>query len=333
MLIATPNLTVDRTVRLPELRPGSVLRPYRAVVTAGGKGVNVGRVAAALGRRATVLGFLPDVDAPVLTRLFAAEPMELAGVPVPGEARVATIYLEDSGRVTVLNEPGPEILAEAWRRYEQRVAAELASGRYETLVCSGSLPPGVPDDAYGRLVAIGHEARVRVVVDASRGALVGALGAGPDIVTPNLAEADGALSGHADEPVDETGPQTPRHACAAVRALCGRGARSAAVTAGAAGTAFGDARDVYWVPTLPVRVVNPVGAGDSFVGGLVHALESGRTAIDAVTFAVATATASVERELAGGVDPDRAGQIAAQLAGAARRETDLSAEAVTRTAP
>ena len=29
MLIATPNITVDRTVRLPELRPGSVLRPSR----------------------------------------------------------------------------------------------------------------------------------------------------------------------------------------------------------------------------------------------------------------------------------------------------------------
>jgi 1-phosphofructokinase family hexose kinase len=328
VLIATPNLTVDRTIRLPELRPGSVLRPSRAVVTAGGKGVNVGRVAAAFGGRATLVGFVADVDAPVLARLFAVEPLDLAGVPVPGEARVATIYLEDSGRVTVLNEPGPQISADDWRHYEQRIAAELASGAHETLVCSGSLPPGVPDDGYGRLVSIGHGAGVRVVVDAARGALAGALPAGPDFVTPNLAEADGE-----HEAVDETGPQTARHACAAVRALCRRGARSAAVTAGAAGTAFGDARDVWWVPTVPVRVVNPIGAGDSFVGGLVHALEAGRTPIDAVTFAVATATASVEQELAGGVDPDRARQIAAQLDGGARREGDLLTETVTRTWP
>jgi 1-phosphofructokinase family hexose kinase len=333
LLIATPNLTVDRTVRLPELRPGSVLRPSRAVVTAGGKGVNVGRVAAAFGGRATLVGFVADVDAPVLARLFAVEPLDLGGVPVPGEARVATIYLEDSGRVTVLNEPGPEISADDWRHFEQRIAAELASGAHETLVCSGSLPPGVPDDGYGRLVAIGHRAGVRVVVDAARGALAEALAAEPDFVTPNLAEADGVRHGHAHEPVDETGPQTARHACAAVRALRERGARSAAVTAGAAGTAFGDARDVYWVPTLPVRVVNPIGAGDSFVGGLVRALEAGRSPIDAVTFAVATATASVEQELAGGVDPDRAGQIAAQLAGTARRESDLLTETATRMVP
>lgn len=321
MLIATPNITVDRTVRLPELRPGSVLRPYRAVVTAGGKGVNVGRVAAAFGRRARLVSFQPQADADVLARLFAVEPVQFVGVPVPGDARVATIYLEDSGRVTVLNEPGPQIPAEAWLRYEQTIADELSTGEHETLVCSGSLPPGVPDDGYGRLSAIGRRAGVRVVVDAARAALAGTLGAGPDIVTPNLAEAEGVLWGHSDEAVNDSDPKIAARACAAVTELCRRGARSAAVTAGAAGAAFGDEESVFWVPTLRAQVVNPIGAGDSFVGGLVEALEEGRNGVDAVVFAVATATASVEKELAGGVDPKRARQLEAQLTGTARRVT------------
>jgi 1-phosphofructokinase family hexose kinase len=319
LLIATPNITVDRTVRLPELRPGTVLRPYRAVVTAGGKGVNVGRVAASFGRRPRLVSFRPQADADVLARLFAVEPVQFVGVPVPGDARVATIYIEDSGRVTVLNEPGPFIPPDAWLRYEQTVADELSTGTHRTLVCSGSLPPGVPDDAYGRLSAIAHRARVRVVVDAAREALAGTLHAQPDIVTPNLAEAEGVLWGHSDEAVDEIGPAVVARACAAVTELCRRGVRSAAVTAGAAGTAFGDAESVFWVPTVPVQVVNPIGAGDSFVGGLVKALEEGRAGVDAVVFAVATATASVEEELAGGVDPERARQLAAQLTDAARR--------------
>ena len=58
MLIATPNIAVDRTVRLPELRPGSVLRPSRATVTAGGKGLNVARVAAALAALSAVVAWL-----------------------------------------------------------------------------------------------------------------------------------------------------------------------------------------------------------------------------------------------------------------------------------
>lgn len=321
MLIATPNITIDRTVRLPELRPGNVLRPYRAVATAGGKGVNVGRVAAAFGGRPRLVGFRPESDADVVTRLFAAEPVRFVGVPVAGEARVATIYLEDSGRVTVLNEPGPQVSADAWQRYEQTVADELAGGEHATLVCSGSLPPGAPDDGYGRLAAIGHRAGVRVVVDTARAALAGALAAGPDIVTPNLAEAEGVLWGQTDEAVEDSGPDVVARAGAAVTELCRRGARSAAVTAGAAGSAFGDAGQVVWVPTVRTRVVNPVGAGDSFVAGLVQALEEGRPPVDAVVFAVATATASVEEELAGGVDPRRARDLAERLAGRARRVT------------
>jgi 1-phosphofructokinase family hexose kinase len=333
VLIATPNLTVDRTLRLPELRPGSVLRPAAATVTAGGKGVNVARVAAAFGRRATLVGFCPQTAAALLDRLFAVEPLELSGVVVGGDVRVATIYLEDSGRVTVLNEPGPQVSAEDWSRLEQRVADELSTGRHETLVCAGSLPPGAPDDGYGRLVAIGHRAGVRVVVDAARAALAGTLPSGPDIVTPNLAEADGVLSGHSDEAVGEDRPDVPLLACAAVRVLCQRGARSAAVTAGAAGTAFGDAVEVSWVPAVAVPVVNPIGAGDSFVGGLVEALESGATGLDAVVFAVATATASVEQELAGGVDPDRARQLATRIAGTMRPERELASAASTGSLP
>ena len=112
----------------------------------------------------------------------------------------------------------------------------------------------------------------------------------------------------------ETGPDVAARAGEAVRDLCRRGARTAAVTAGAAGAAYGDARGAVWIPAVPVDVANPIGAGDSFVGGLVVALEQGRTGVDAVTAAVATATASVETELAGGVDPARVAEIAALLA-------------------
>jgi len=313
VLIATPNTTVDRTIRLPELRPGEVLRPARALVTAGGKGLNVSRAAAALGRRATLVGLRPVVDGALLDRLFAAEPLDLVDVDVAGDTRVSTIYIEDSGRVTVLNEPGPQLTAADWQRYEQAVAAELASGRHKSLVCSGSLPPGAPDDAYGRLVDVGHRAGVRVVVDAARTALSAALAAGPDVVTPNLAEAAGVLTGQTDEAVSEAGPDVAERACEAVIALCTRGARAAAVTAGASGVAYGEADDVVWVPTVPVVVANPIGAGDSFVAGLVHALEDGRSGRDAVIYAVAVATASVEQDLAGGVDPDRATQLEAEV--------------------
>ena len=45
VLVAAPNLALDRVVRLAELRPGEVQRFRQSQVRAGGKGVNVCRAA------------------------------------------------------------------------------------------------------------------------------------------------------------------------------------------------------------------------------------------------------------------------------------------------
>jgi hypothetical protein len=63
VLIAGPNLTIDRTPRLQELRPGEVLSANEAHASPGGKGVNVARAAAALGHRAELVAFLPRIAA------------------------------------------------------------------------------------------------------------------------------------------------------------------------------------------------------------------------------------------------------------------------------
>lgn len=304
-IIISPNLTADRTLSLAELIPGSVLRPPRAVVTAGSKGLNVCRVLSVLGQPATLIGFVPDADAALVQRLFGAEPVELIGVPVPGELRVATIYLEDSGRVTVLNEPGPDVGTEDWARMEAAVHDALEDGAHRTLVCSGSLPPGAPDDAYGRLTDLAHQAGATAVVDASSTVLRATAPHHPDLVTPNLAEAEAALGLSEGEAVDEQSPDVRDRAVDAAVALVGIGMRHVIVTAGAAGAALADDITVRWIPGIPIEVRNPIGAGDSFVGGFVHAVESDKALWPAVVRGLATATASCAHPLAGGIDRGR----------------------------
>jgi fructose-1-phosphate kinase PfkB-like protein len=106
MLIAGPNLTIDRTIRLTELRPGEVMRASAAESAAGGKGVNVVKFAALLGRPAELVAFLPEGRTGAVVEAWLAESgVALQAVPVPGQVRSAAIMLEDSGRTTVLNEP------------------------------------------------------------------------------------------------------------------------------------------------------------------------------------------------------------------------------------
>jgi sugar/nucleoside kinase (ribokinase family) len=93
-------------------------------------------------------------------------------------------------------------------------------------------------------------------------------------------------------------------------------------TAGAAG--------VDWVPTVPVDVVSAVGAGDSFLGGVVLALDAAGGAGDvdwvgAVVRGTATATASCEQLRAGGVDPGRVDVLVEQIRAAAPELADGSA--------
>jgi 1-phosphofructokinase family hexose kinase len=308
-LIASPNLTVDRTVRLARLEPGAVLRPRRAVVSGGSKGLNVARVLAALGSPGALVGFWPDEDEDLAGRLFGREPVEMIPVPIVGAMRVASIYLEDDGRITVLNEPGPDISLADWERLEAAIEKRLIDGSTGWLACSGSLPPGAPVDAYGRLVDLARALGVSTVVDAARDVLTATLSHEPDLVTPNLAEADAALGRSDQEAVDERGPDVPERALSAAGLLRERGARAAVVTAGAAGAAFDDGDGARWFPGVDVEVVSPIGAGDSFVGGLLHALEAGRSLVEGVAYGLATATASCEQDLAGGVDPDRVAEL------------------------
>lgn len=309
MLVANPNLCLDRTVRLRDLRVGAVHRSDTAEVTAGGKGVNVARVLRAHGHRPVVVGLVPADDGHVLESFLAAEGAELVGVPVPGGTRVATILLEDDGRVTVVNEPGPELDAATWQAYLAEVTGRLRDGG--VLVCTGSLPPGAPGDAYGQLSRAAASQGAVVVVDAARHALAGCLAAHPDVVTPNLAEAEAVLAGRhgVAEHVDDTANDVQQRAAVAARALVQAGARRAVVTVGGAGVVccFPDGDLAVQAP--PVRLVSAVGAGDSFVGGLVLGLEQGEDWVDCVRRGVATASASCEQVRAGGVDPARAQEL------------------------
>jgi 1-phosphofructokinase len=305
VVIAGPNLTIDRTLSIDELRPGEVLRFERAAVTPGGKGVNVARVARELGAGAVLVGFVPGRTGAAGAALLADEGLSLRGVEVGGELRSTAIVIERAGRVTVFNEPGPPLAPGEWDLYEGVVGDALAGER--VLACSGSLPPGAPADAYARLVTLAHRLDALAVVDVGGSQLAAAVEAGADVVTPNLAEAEGLLHGRADETVEAGDPAVVRErALAAARALVERGASRVVVTAAEAGAAVADGWLARWAAAPVVAEVrNPIGAGDALVGGLALALERGEEFASAVALGMACGAASVETDVAGVVVPER----------------------------
>ncbi len=304
VMVAGPNLTIDRTLEVDEMVLGSEVRFTHAEVTPGGKGVNVARAASRLGCDTTLVAFAPGHTGAAVARLIADEGLRLRSVPSAGEVRSSAIVLERGGRVTVFNEPGPRLGPGDWDAYVEAIEAELP--RHRMLVCSGSVPPGIPVEAYAELVSRARGRSMLSLVDASGLPLKRAIAAGPDIVTPNLAEAEALLWAARGREVELHAPDAGDRALRAARALVGRGARTAIVTAGAAGAAVAWRDGERFVEAVPVAVKNPIGAGDVFLTGLACALDAGSSLGAAVASAMGAAAAGMERPLAGDLDPERA---------------------------
>lgn len=135
----TPNPSLDRTVEIPELVRGAVLRATASRIDPGGKGVNVARALLANGHDAVAV--LPT-GGPVgaqLMDLLAQEEVKAVGVPIAGPVRANITVAEPDGTVTKLNEPGPELsAAEIGRLLAETVRA---AGDWVVGCGSRSTPP------------------------------------------------------------------------------------------------------------------------------------------------------------------------------------------------
>ena len=309
--VLCPNLGLDRIGSLGSLAPGTVMR-FRSILTsAGGKGLNLARAAAALESEACVVGFLGGWIGRLVAELAGNERLRVHPYWIEAETRVNTIVLEDSGRVTVFNEEGP------------RLEASLASGLLDLLgshlvesalvVAIGSLPPGLPPTLYADCVGLARSRHLPIIVDAAREALVAVLAAEPDILAPNVFEAEGALGRASAELVTDDPAELRERSLAAARELARAVRQAAIVKAGAAGAAVAT-RDQLWFATAPPVVTrNPIGAGDAFAAGFAAGIARGLPLVEAVRLAVAAGSASVETLQPGALDVERVAELFAHV--------------------
>ncbi|MCX2183884.1 hexose kinase [Streptomyces sp. SKN60] len=288
ILTVTLNPALDITHRVDRLRPHSAHRVRDVGARAGGKGVNVSRVLHTLGLPTLVTGLAGGPTGEAVRReLCRAELPELL-TPVDGETRrTVAVVDEHTGDTTTLLEPGPVVRPEEWRSF--LADFEACVERATVVVLSGSLPPGLPEDAYATLVHAARARAVPAVLDTSGPALRAALPAGPALVKPN-----------ADELTEATGESDPRRAAQALRAA---GAEAVVASLGPDGL-LAVTPEGAWRAVPPERLRgNPTGAGDAAVAALARGLAAGVSWPRRLAEAVALSTATVAAPLAGSFDP------------------------------
>ncbi|MCZ4121955.1 1-phosphofructokinase family hexose kinase [Streptomyces sp. H39-S7] len=289
ILTVTLNAALDVTYVVDRLVPRTSHRVDTVHERAGGKGVNVARVLSALGWPTVVTGLCGgDTGARLRGELRTAGPRDEL-VPIAGESRrTLTVVSRADGDATVFNQGGPSVTAGEWEAFTTRYALLLRDA--DVAVLSGSLPPGLPADAYAHLVTLARERGVATILDTSGPALSAALPAGPDVVKPN-----------ADELVAVTGRQDLADAAARLRAM---GARGVVASHGPDGL-HAITEQGTWRATPPERLAgNPTGAGDACVAALAAGLATGAPWPAMLCEAVALSAAAVLRPTAGDFDAD-----------------------------
>jgi 6-phosphofructokinase 2 len=304
ILCLTMNPSVDLATETERVVPTHKLRCSDTLHDAGGGGINVARVLARMGGHCTALCPTGGSTGQWLQARMAQEGMHGIFLPIAGETRVSfTVHEQATGAEYRFVMPGPTLSEAEWQACLDHLWH--LPDFPDVLVASGSLPPGVPPDFDARLARLCRERGARLVIDTSGPALAAALAEGVYLVKPNLRELS-ELSGQALE--------TPEQWEAAARALVSNGqAEVVALTLGHLGALL-VTRDGAWrAPPLPIQVASAVGAGDSFVGGMVWALQHHRPLTEAFAWGVAAGSAALLSVSTGLCCKEDAQQLFAQV--------------------
>jgi tagatose 6-phosphate kinase len=285
ILTVTLNAAVDVTYELDSLAVNGDNRVRQVRHRAGGKGVNVARLLHSLGREVMVSGLAGGPTGEALEADLSQDDVQHSFEAIANESRrTLTVVCGDSA--TLFNEPGPRIEDREWHRYREHFATLVRDA--DVVVLSGSLPPGVPVDAYAVLGEASRAVGVPVVLDADGRALTMGLSAQPVIVKPNQEELARA-----------TGSRVVTTAIAALRR---RGAENVVASLGEEGL-LADTTEGVWRAHPPVRVAgNPTGAGDAVVAALTCGVADKSSWPQRLREAIALSSAAVLEPVAGRAD-------------------------------
>ena len=281
IICITPNPAIDRTIILPSLVLGNVQRAERSIVAAGGKGLNVARAIRTLGGEALCMGFAGGHAGHLLADLAQNEGLHSSWTWSNSETRTCTILVSQNGDATVINEPGTPVSKSDWKRLQRNIRKYISSAG--SVCISGSFPPGSSNEDLQGLLRMLVNAGKQVWVDTSGTALDAILAYSGICIKVNGNEISAVLGLEV---------KYVRSARRALMMLLERGLTACVITLGAAGALLATNEGRWHARGPRVRVVSTVGSGDSFLGGLVSALDAGKDWPEALRDAVAAGTAN-----------------------------------------
>lgn len=297
IVTVTFSPSIDKSFTVPEMVPDKKLRCSAPHLDPGGGGINVARAIKILGGEATAVFPSGGYTGKQFDRLLEDEEVPMVIIESKNETRENIVVVDQAKNLQYrFGMPGTELKEGEWKEILNVIEA---MEDIEFLVCSGSLPPGVPEDIYAQLAAIAKRKGAKCIVDTSGRPLHLAMEAGLYLIKPNIGELS-AFAGKDFLSMDD--------ARAIAMEIVATGQCDVVVVSMGSNGAMLVTKDVYEIYTSPkVERKSTVGAGDSMVAGIVYSFSLNKKLTDAVRYGVACGTAATMNpgtELCRKVDAD-----------------------------
>jgi 1-phosphofructokinase family hexose kinase len=302
IITVTLNAAIDKSLVVPNFRLGRRHRTVEQRTMAGGKGVNIARTLKALGQPVIATGFAGGATGTHIVEQLTEESILNDFVRIREESRTNTSVLDPTtGEQTEINERGPAISEREVELFQDKLLY-LARGA-AIVVFAGSLPRGVEADLYASLVKDLQRLDVVVVVDTDGEPLRQAVRAEPDVISPNVLEAE-ELVGHEFSTEEER--------LLSVAEIAALGPREVIVTLpdGCAAQILVDGQRRLKRARIEFREpTGKRGSGDAFLAGYLAARYEGRAPDQCLRFGVACGAESTVRLGAGLIDAREARRL------------------------
>lgn len=279
----TFNPAIDGACEAATVHPTHKVRTSNERYDPGGGGINVARVLQRLGSDVCAWYLAGGATGSVLDELLDRDDIKRRAFTIADHTRIShAVYETSTGREYRFVPEGPHVEGPEW----QACLAALDDIACDWLVISGSLPRGMPPDAAVPFARAARNKGASVVVDSSGPALAALIEAGGlFLIKPSRGELDSLAGRPLRDMADMTG---------FARSLIRAGkVDHIAVTLGHEGAVLVSAEQDLFYPAIDVPVKSAVGAGDSFLAGMLHVLAQAKPVDAAFRMGVAAGTAAV----------------------------------------
>lgn len=285
----TLNIAIDKRYVVDKFEFGSVNRVRECIYTAGGKGINVSRVAHIAKEDVIACGFIGGYAGKYVQSELNNIGIQTSFTKVEGESRSCiNFYDQATGKQTEFLEPGVLVSPKKQTEFLNQFAEIIKP--CNVVAISGSVPKGIDPSFYQKLITIAKQAGKTVLLDTSGELLLQGIKAKPDFIKPNCDEIEYLLGKKVND-INEL--------IKYAESFYESGIKNVVVSLGKDGALLVCNEGVFKGNTPNIPVVNTVGCGDSMVAAFAVGFANNRNVIEIFQSALAISTANALREETG----------------------------------